>query len=137
MNQNPRKNRKRPLEKGVVRYVNHSIAIAKQINVILNNLGKNQNYLASELKKNESEISKWLQGTHNFTLKTISKIEDVLGEPIIICPKDNIIERNIWVFSDFQGIVLKEKPETEPDLKKVFKSSSESKGLEILEDTYS
>lgn len=111
MNQNPRKNRTRPVENGVVRYVDHSLAIAKQINIILFKLGKNQAFLASELDKKESEVSKWLRGTHNFTLKTISKIEAVLGESIIICPKDvNHIEQYHFVFNGFQSISLKEKP---------------------------
>lgn len=88
MNQNPRKNRTREVESGVVRYVDHSLAIANQINIILKKLKKNQAFLAEKLGKKESEVSKWLHGTHNFTLKTISKIEDVLGESIIIYPKD-------------------------------------------------
>ncbi len=85
---NPRKNRTRAMQSGVIRYVDHSLAIAKQINLILKKLDKNQNDLAELLGKKESEISKWLRGTHNFTLKTISKIEDALGESIIICIKD-------------------------------------------------
>lgn len=35
------------------------------------------------LNKNESEISKWMRGTHNFTIETISSIENVLGTPIL------------------------------------------------------
>ena len=88
MSINPRKNRTRKVESGVVRYVEHSIAIAKQINIILNQLDKTQSDLAHLLGKKESEISKWMRGTHNFTLKTISKIEDALGTSIVICPKD-------------------------------------------------
>jgi transcriptional regulator with XRE-family HTH domain len=88
MIQNPRKNRTREIEKGVIRYVERQINIAKQINIILNKLNITQSDLAKRLGKSESEISKWLSGTHNFTLKTISKIEDVLGESIIICIKD-------------------------------------------------
>jgi hypothetical protein len=38
------------------------------------------------LNKNESEVSKWLTGTHNFTLRSISKIESALGEKIITTP---------------------------------------------------
>jgi transcriptional regulator with XRE-family HTH domain len=33
--------------------------------------------------KSESEISKWLTGLHNLELRTIYKIEAVLGEDII------------------------------------------------------
>lgn len=85
---NPRKNRKREKQLGVVAYVSHSIAIAKQINIILDKYGKSQAELAGLLGKSESEVSKWLRGSHNFTLKTIAKIEEALGEPIFVCVKD-------------------------------------------------
>jgi transcriptional regulator with XRE-family HTH domain len=35
------------------------------------------------LHKRESEISKWMRGTHNFTIDTLVAIERVLGEPIL------------------------------------------------------
>lgn len=35
------------------------------------------------LDKKESEISKWMRGTHNFTIETISAIENALGTPIL------------------------------------------------------
>jgi transcriptional regulator with XRE-family HTH domain len=112
MKKNFRKNRSREVESGVVRYVEHSMNIAKQIMLILEKRGTNQSFLANKLGKSESEISKWLQGTHNFTLKTISKIEDVLNESIIICPKDfSVIEKHFWVISSTQLISLKDKPD--------------------------
>ena len=33
--------------------------------------------------KTETEVSRWLSGTHNFTIATIAKITKVLGEAII------------------------------------------------------
>ena len=39
--------------------------------------------LAAKLHKSESEISKWLTGRYNFTLKELMKISEVLGEPLI------------------------------------------------------
>ena len=83
---NPRKNRKRAIPNDVVIFVDHSMAIPKQIDMILKSQGKNHSYLAHLLGKRESEISKWMCGTHNFTLKTISKIEDKLGESLVKCP---------------------------------------------------
>jgi transcriptional regulator with XRE-family HTH domain len=80
---NPRKNRTRPIELGVVSFVDHSIAIAKAIDAILKKQNKTQSDLAILLNKKESEISKWLQGSHNFTLKTISKIEEALNAHIL------------------------------------------------------
>ncbi|TGY75858.1 helix-turn-helix transcriptional regulator [Bacteroidales bacterium] len=52
-------------------------------NLPLEQRGLRQKDLASMLDKKESEISKWMRGTHNFTIETISQIEKVLGEPIL------------------------------------------------------
>ena len=68
------------------RFVDNSFEVVDQIHAILERQGKNQRDLAQLLGKNESEVSKWLTGTHNFTLKSISKIEVVLGEKIITTP---------------------------------------------------
>lgn len=64
-------------------FVNKSIEISDRIESILKNKNITQRTFASLLGKEESEISKWLSGTHNFTLKTLAKIEKVLGEEII------------------------------------------------------
>jgi transcriptional regulator with XRE-family HTH domain len=64
-------------------FVDQPFQIADAIYFALQKQGKNQKDLAEALGKKESEISKWLSGTHNFTLKTISKIEQVLGEKLI------------------------------------------------------
>jgi transcriptional regulator with XRE-family HTH domain len=61
-----------------------SLDIVDQIHLILNRNGISQKELSKRLGKRESEISKWLSGGHNITLKTISKLEDVLNEEIII-----------------------------------------------------
>jgi transcriptional regulator with XRE-family HTH domain len=54
--------------------------------------GISQRQLAELLGKRESEVSKWMRGTHNFTIKTIAKLEAVLGEPIFqIAPKSPVV----------------------------------------------
>jgi transcriptional regulator with XRE-family HTH domain len=70
----------------VKNYVDHSFEIVDQIHEILVSQGKTQRDLAEMLGKKESEISKWMRGTHNFTLKSIAKIESVLGETILTTP---------------------------------------------------
>jgi len=45
-----------------------------------------QKELAKRLNKKESEVSKWLTGGHNFTIETITKIEEVLKQKILIVP---------------------------------------------------
>lgn len=64
------------------RRVDLSVFVSERIFDILEKQHKSQRDFAKLMGKKESEISKWLQGTHNFTLSTISKIELVLGVPI-------------------------------------------------------
>ena len=59
-------------------FIKYSMALASQITKYLRDTNKNQKFLADKLEKSESEISKWLNGTHNFTLRTLAKIESVL-----------------------------------------------------------
>lgn len=65
------------------RRVDLSFLIVDRIHSILQERGLKQKDLANMLGKKESEISKWMRGTHNFTIDTISSIESVLGEPIL------------------------------------------------------
>ena len=74
--------RRTKISKDVDTYINHSFEIVDCIFEILVSQGKEQKDLAKALGKTESEISKWMTGTHNFTLKTIAKIEEALGERI-------------------------------------------------------
>jgi transcriptional regulator with XRE-family HTH domain len=54
-----------------------------RIHEILEQKGMSQNGLAERLGKKPSEISKWLSGEHNLTLRTIAKLEAELGEPLL------------------------------------------------------
>lgn len=63
-------------------FVEYSFQIVDRIHEILESKDIEQKDLARLLNKSESEISKWMTGTHNFTLKTISKIEDALEEKL-------------------------------------------------------
>ena len=67
----------------IAKLVEKNSAIANKIHAILEERGLEVVDLASMLNKKPSEISKWLTGTHNFTTKTISEIEIILGEDII------------------------------------------------------
>ena len=64
-----------------------SVAIANRIYEILESKGMTQKELAQKLGKTETEVSRWLSGTHNLTLSTICKISAALGEEIVIVPK--------------------------------------------------
>ena len=60
-----------------------SVAIANRIYDILDAKGMSQKDFAHILGKTETEVSRWLSGTQNLTLSTISKISIALGEDII------------------------------------------------------
>lgn len=61
--------------------------IVDRINDLMEAKGYRQKDLAQLLDKQESEISKWLKGDHNLTLRTIAKLEAALGEEIISVPQ--------------------------------------------------
>lgn len=75
--------RREKVSSEVRRRVNLSFLIVDRIHNILEAKGLKQKDLANMLGKNESEISKWMRGTHNFTIDTISSIEEALGVPIL------------------------------------------------------
>lgn len=60
-----------------------SFQIVDRIHEILVAKGLKQKDLASLLGKKETEISKWMRGSHNFTIDTIVSIEQALGAPIL------------------------------------------------------
>lgn len=63
-----------------------SFAIADKIDAIIKEKGMTQKEFAKKMNKTEAEVSRWLSGTHNFTLKTIARITNILGESIVIIP---------------------------------------------------
>lgn len=58
-----------------------------RINQLLREKKISQKELAEKLDKRPSEISKWLSGDHNFTLRSLSKLSAELGEPLLEVPK--------------------------------------------------
>lgn len=60
-----------------------SFRIVDRIHDILEEKGLKQKDLALKLGKSEAEISKWMRGTHNFTIDTLVSIEDALGTPVV------------------------------------------------------
>jgi transcriptional regulator with XRE-family HTH domain len=57
------------------------------INSILREKGYSQKMLADNLGKQPSEINKWLSGDHNFTLRSICKLQAELCETLLVVPK--------------------------------------------------
>jgi len=64
-------------------YTQHVLNIPRYVKFTLNAKGLNQNFLAENLQKTDAEISKWLSGKQNITLRTISRLEAALGINLI------------------------------------------------------
>lgn len=60
-----------------------SFDIADRIYEVLKRKGWSQADFARAAGKKEAEISKWMSGQHNFTIRTVAFIETVLGERIL------------------------------------------------------
>lgn len=60
--------------------------VVDRVHELLEGQGKTQKDLAKLLGKSPSEVSKWLTGQHNLTLKSITSMEAVLGEAILVTP---------------------------------------------------
>lgn len=61
------------------RFIERNLEITQKVCVILKNRGIKKNEFAKMLDKKPSEITKWLSGLHNLTLKSITKMEVALG----------------------------------------------------------
>lgn len=69
--------------------VDMSFAIVDRICDILEAKGWKQKDLADKMGKTEAEISRWMRGTHNFTMDTLAAIQTALGERIIDIPSSS------------------------------------------------
>lgn len=71
--------------------VDLSFQIVDRIHHILVSKGYKQKDLAAMLGKSEAEVSKWMRGTHNFTIDTLLNIETALGAPILkVCKEEDL-----------------------------------------------
>lgn len=68
----------------VRKQVDLSVSISNRIFELLEQNKMSQKDLARALNKTETEVSRWLSGTHNLTLATIAKIACVLDDDIIV-----------------------------------------------------
>lgn len=61
-----------------------SVGIANRIYEIMEEKGMTQKELAMLMGKTETEVSRWLSGTHSMTMSTLAKISVALGEDIVV-----------------------------------------------------
>ena len=81
--------------------------ITKRIHQILQDKGMSQKELAESLDKKQSEISKWLGGDHNFTLRSLAKLQAELGEEIIQVPHNQLKFKETNHHSPIHMLVLR------------------------------
>jgi len=88
--------------------VDLSFDIADRIHTILQRKGITQREFAKQMGKKESEISKWLSGSHNFTIHTIAQIETILGDSIIeiVRPPESKINAVIKDVLDYNQVYV-------------------------------
>lgn len=63
-----------------------SVSIANRIYDLLEEKHLSQKDFARLMGKTETEVSRWLSGTHNLTMSTLCKISVALGEDIVEVP---------------------------------------------------
>jgi len=66
-------------------FVEKNLAITDKVLTALEAKGWSKGQLAVAMDKSPSEVSKWLSGMHNLTLKSIIKMEAALGIDLIHC----------------------------------------------------
>lgn len=86
----------------VMEEVSLNIDIANRIYDLLKEKKMTQREFAALMGKRESEISRWLTGSHGFTTTTLAKIAAVLGEPIVMVKKDPQVQ---YVFVPIQNYI--------------------------------
>ena len=68
--------------------VDMEYAISNRIMELLEERGLSKLELARSLGKRPSEITKWVSGQHNFTIRTLALLSAFFGEPLIqVCGK--------------------------------------------------
>ena len=60
-----------------------TFSVSNRIYDLLQQRGMTQKEFAKLMKKSEAEVSAWLSGQHNFTLRTIAKISAALNTDIL------------------------------------------------------
>lgn len=76
--------RRKAVNPSIRRQVDLSFQIVDRIHEILQSRGLKQKDFAEIMGKSEAEISKWMRGTHNFTIDTLLSIEKNLDAPILM-----------------------------------------------------
>lgn len=112
-------------------FVRKYVQIVKRINFLLEQKKLKQKDLAKTLGKSESEISKWLGGEHNLTLRSIAKLEAALGEEIIHIPVENEMKNYIgWKKTSVPALSMYVNIPSTPEPSEDFQQAEKMSGVE-------
>jgi transcriptional regulator with XRE-family HTH domain len=67
----------------IEKFIEKNLAITEKVRLVMESKGWKSQDLAKAMDKSPSEVSKWLSGMHNITLKSIIKMEQALGIDLI------------------------------------------------------
>ena len=67
----------------IITEIDLSFAIASEIEFLMRERGLTKKQFADALGKKPSEVTKWLSGQHNFTIRTLAMLSCFFGRPII------------------------------------------------------
>ena len=73
----------RKVSPAVKQEMDWSCAIIDRIDDILKKKGITQRELARRIGCNETQITRWTRGFPNYTLSSLAKLSEALGEPLI------------------------------------------------------
>jgi ribosome-binding protein aMBF1 (putative translation factor) len=73
-------------------WLNHSFEIALQVLTALRKQGKKKKWLAEQLGVSKKRVGKMLNGTENYTIKTISQLELILDIKLVETVKYQVPE---------------------------------------------
>lgn len=67
----------------IITEIDLSFAIATEISILMQERRLSKKQFADALGKKPSEITKWLSGQHNFTIRTLAMLSTFFGKPLI------------------------------------------------------
>ncbi len=89
--------------------VDRKMMIAQKIYLVMQQKNISKKQLAEMLEVQPSVVTKWLSGTHNFTLETLARIEHTLGVDLLNVnlakPVKKLVKSNKFEFSNNMEIM--------------------------------
>ena len=121
MNNNKPKRHSSPLIKKILAEITpaqrervaNKMLLAARLDDLMQERGWGKSQFAEKVDRNPSEITKWLSGSHNFTLDTLTDISMVFGislselyapKEIQVIYKTNIVVRTEYVESPYRNL---------------------------------